>query len=451
MRIKNNISALNAQIALKINESKLTKDLEKLTSGYRINRSGDDAAGLAISEQMRSQIAGLTQGELNAKDGLGLLRTGEGAMQEIHAMLIRMNGLAIRSANGVYTDEGHRQLLQEEVDRISQEIDRIASATRFNYVKLFHDDASMASDSGLTPPVTTFALGTGNGTVKTASAGQTDAAVAAFNLSSVGAPDSNVAVAALDLSGADTVPAFDPPGVDATGSGSEAADEIKKELQKEIEKKVNALTTDYAAMGDPVTKATAGSDKKDAMEQILKNIPGSPVKDKVEAAAANADSSMLFSGSSSKTRTATNIANLNTKAVSGASNGSKLVFQIGPDAAHTISIPRFYLSKAALGLNDFDVSTQESAQESIGKVEDMINYVSQIRGAYGAVDNALEHAMNSMNVYKENLTAAESRIRDTDMAKELTERTKDQILAQTAQAMLAQANALPESALSLLQ
>lgn len=129
MRIKSNISALNAQVALSINESKMAKNLEKLASGFRINRSGDDAAGLAISEQMRSAIARMDQAELNARDGVGLLRTGEGAMQEIHAMLIQLNGLAIQSANGVYTDEEHRELMQEEADRISEEIDRISKAT----------------------------------------------------------------------------------------------------------------------------------------------------------------------------------------------------------------------------------------------------------------------------------------------------------------------------------
>lgn len=140
VRIKSNISALNAQVALSINESKMAKNLEKLASGFRINRSGDDAAGLAISEQMRSAIARMDQAELNARDGVGLLRTGEGAMQEIHAMLIQLNGLAIQSANGVYTDEEHRELMQEEADRISEEIDRISKATRFNYVGLFQDE-----------------------------------------------------------------------------------------------------------------------------------------------------------------------------------------------------------------------------------------------------------------------------------------------------------------------
>lgn len=449
MRIKNNISSLNAQIALKINESKLTKDLEKLTSGYRINRSGDDAAGLAISEQMRSQIAGLTQGELNARDGLGLLRTGEGAMQEIHAMLIRMNGLTIRSANGVYTDEDHRELIQEEVDRISQEIDRIASATRFNYVNLFHDDKDMAADSGLTAPgttgVTTKAV---TGTTTTAVTGTPDAAATAASpittannvqMKMPAMPGTGSTAGDTDAQTETAEVAFDLPGVDT--SDSDGAEKTEKELKEEtVQTSAVENVTYNGAMGDRAAQA-AGLDNRKT-EQMLKTLSGSPSKADTTNPAAN---TLPAAGTMPST------ASLTTKAVSTAKQSSKIVFQIGPDAEHTISIPRFYLSKAALGLDKFDVSTQEAAKESIGKVEDMINYVSQIRGAYGAVDNALEHAMNSMNVYKENLTAAESRIRDTDMAKELTERTKDQILAQTAQAMLAQANALPESTLSLLQ
>lgn len=413
MRIKNNISALNAQIALTLNESKLAKDLEKLTSGYRINRSGDDAAGLAISEQMRSKIAGLVQGELNARDGLGLLRTGEGAMQEIHAMLDQMGTLALRSANGVYTDKGHREFVQEEVDRISEEIDRIASATRFNYVNLFHDDASIAADSGLTAP--------GLSLPGTISLDGTDAKATAKIANEVQTEMINAAARM--------------PGV-SVDDGNEA-------------EAIKAVNTSYVNMADPVKKAIGDSGNVKAIQLCQQDFSGNPSKQ----AATTADilTTALFSSDPSKPNTAADTANIDIRAASTAVDSNKIVFQIGPNAEHTISVPKFYLSKAALGLDKFDVSTQEAAQESINKVDDMVNYVSQIRGVYGAVDNALEHAMNSMNIYKENLTAAESRIRDTDMAKELTAYTKDNILTQAAQAMLAQANALPESALSLLQ
>ncbi len=445
MRIKNNISALNAQIALTLNESKLTKDLEKLTSGYRINRSGDDAAGLAISEQMRSQIAGLAQGELNAKDGLGLLRTGEGAMQEIHAMLCQMNTLALRSANGVYTDEGHREFVQEEVDRISEEIDRIASATRFNYVNLFHDDASIAADSGLTAPGLsqpgTISLDGANAAAatKTANKVQTKMIDDAAHMPGAGSLDETDAATATQITNEVQQKMAD---AAARIPGASVNDSTEAEAIKEV-------NTSYSSLADPVKKAIGDSGNAKAVQLCQQDLPGSPSKQ----ASAGADllTAALFSSDPSTPKATPDTASISTKAASSAANNNKIVFQIGPDPNHTISIPQFYLSKAALGLDKFDVSTQEAAQESINKVNDMVNYVSLIRGAYGAADNALEHAMNSMNIYKENLTAAESRIRDTDMAKELTERMKDTILVQTTQAMLAQANALPESTLSLLQ
>lgn len=224
--------------------------------------------------------------------------------------------------------------------------------------------------------------------------------------------------------------------------GASVNDSTEAEAVKEV-------NTSYSSLADPVKKAIGDSGNAKAVQLCQQDLPGSPSKQ----ASAGADllTAALFSSDPSTPKATPDTASISTKAASSAANNNKIVFQIGPDPNHTISIPQFYLSKAALGLDKFDVSTQEAAQESINKVNDMVNYVSLIRGAYGAADNALEHAMNSMNIYKENLTAAESRIRDTDMAKELTERMKDTILVQTTQAMLAQANALPESTLSLLQ
>lgn len=168
MRIKNNISALNAHIALSINQSKLTKSLEKLASGYRINRAGDDAAGLAISEQMRAMISGMKQAELNAREGIGLIRTGEGALQEVNAMFVRLNELAMQSANGTYDDEEHRTLLQEEVDQICDEINRIAESTNYNGVNLFQDIGLEAEGDD--------AYATGSSLIKNTLPGQGEAA-----------------------------------------------------------------------------------------------------------------------------------------------------------------------------------------------------------------------------------------------------------------------------------
>lgn len=404
MRIKNNISALNAQIALTINESKLTKDLEKLTSGYRINRSGDDAAGLAISEQMRSQIAGIAQAELNARDGIGLVRTGEGAMQEIHAMLTQMNELAIQSANGVYSDDAHRALIQEEADRICQEIDRIAGATRFNYVNLFQ-----SSDPD-----------TGGFTIDTISAISTTSVKTKASMPTKlpGMPDMAASANGAATTDTTVTDAAELPGMSAA----------KNDAQPDI-----IYTGKAAAVQQTGTIGYGNISGKTATPDItaVSQTPG------VSRTSGN-------TGFSAKAVTGTG-------GQSAKEATDDIVFQVGPNAEQTLRIPRFYLCRDALKLDEFKVNTQEAAVESIDKVENMINYVSKIRGAYGALDNALEHTINSMNVYKENLTAAESRIRDTDMASQMTELTKNNIVMQASQAMLAQANALPETALSLLR
>ncbi len=416
MRIKSNISALNAQVALSINESKMAKNLEKLASGFRINRSGDDAAGLAISEQMRSAIARMDQAELNARDGVGLLRTGEGAMQEIHAMLIQLNGLAIQSANGVYTDEDHRELMQEQADRISEEIDRISKATRFNYVELFQDEgpedgAIMVTSSAGQAAVT-----------KSAPQNVTYTSTGQVQVQSVDVKREFRTVASGFDSGQNSeeriVNTPQLPGMEKAAAEAEA---------EPVMVAAAPMGADGDAVVDPAAKAAEA-----AMEAAMRSVGSaasltSPANATPVSAAAPVPTAALSPG-----------------------NGP-IVFQIGPNGADTMSIPRFYLSSKALGLDKLDISNQVDASESIDKIDQMINRVSQIRGAYGAAENALEHAINSVNINKENLTAAESRIRDTDMASEITGYTKNNIVLQAAQSMLAQANALPEVTLQLLR
>lgn len=425
MRIKSNISALNAQIALNINESKMAKNLEKLASGFRINRSGDDAAGLAISEQMRSAIARMDQAELNARDGVGLLRTGEGAMQEIHAMLIQLNGLAIQSANGVYTDEDHRELMQEEADRISEEIDRIAKATRFNYVGLFQDEgpedgAIMVTSSSGQAAATKAAsrnvtyTNTGQVQVQTVDVKREFRTVAAGFGSGQSSEEKIVNTSQL-------------PGLE------KAAPEAKAEP-------VMVAAGPMDAGGDTMTNSVADAAVDAAMRTV------DPTADPA------VDVTMRMVGTVKNTMDAADFAKAAPVPTAALSPGNgPIVFQIGPNGSDTMSIPKFYLSKKALGLDELKISNQVDASKSIDKIDQMINRVSQIRGAYGAAENALEHAINSVNINKENMIAAESRIRDTDMASELTGYTKNNIVLQAAQSMLAQANALPEVTLQLLR
>ncbi len=270
MVISHNLNAMNAHRQMKTNTTSTGKAIEKLSSGLRINRAGDDAAGLAISEKMRSQIRGLNQGSTNAQDGISLVQTTEGALTETHSMLQRLKTLAVQSSNGTYTDSD-RALIQKEVDQLTTEITRIASQTEFN---------------GL-----------------------------------------------------------------------------------------NVLSKD----------------------------------------------------------------------------GQKVKFQVGNKNGQTISVTMKAMDAKALGIDKLDMKSSVNAPKQLTTIEAAIKTVSEHRATLGAIQNRLEHTIDSTDTTSENLQASESRIRDTDMAKEMMEYTKSNILTQAAQSMLAQANSAPNSVLSLLQ
>lgn len=278
MRIQHNISAMNSYRNLTNNNSALSKNLEKLSSGYKINRAGDDAAGLAISEKMRAQITGLETAQKNANDAISLVQTAEGALTEVHSMLNRMVELAIQSANGTYQDDVDRDNIQAEIDSLNEEIERISDSTNFNGINLL--DGSY-----------------GNTTAST--------------------------------------------GVLQIGDTADAFNQLK----------VTISATDTAS----------------------------------------------------------------------------------------------------LGISTIDLSTQAGSSTAVTAIRSAINMVSSIRGNLGAIQNRLEHTINNLSVQTENITAAESRIRDVDMANEMMAYTKNNILVQASQAMLAQANMVPQGVLQLLQ
>ena len=284
MRIQHNITALNSHRNLTNNNSSLTKNLEKLSSGYRINRAGDDAAGLAISEKMRAQITGLQTAQKNSEDGVSLVQTAEGALTEVHSMLNRMVELATQSANGTYSS-ANRAEMQKEVKALQAEIDRISNTANFNGTTLF---------TGTTASVAIHA-----------------------------------------------------------GETSKDANQIK----------------------------------------------------------------ITLSAMSAKSMTAK---------IGGTSTTIKLN-------------------------SDVNVSTATLAKASIDKINTAIDIVSSMRSDFGALQNRLKHTINNLGVQTENLSAAESRIRDVDMAKEMMAYTKNNILVQASQAMLAQANQVPQGVLQLLQ
>lgn len=381
MRIQHNIAALNSYRQLGNNNNAVSKNLEKLSSGYRINRAGDDAAGLAISEKMRAQITGLETAQKNSNDGISLVQTAEGALTEVHSMLNRMVELADQSANGTYADAVDRENLQKEIKSLSSEIDRIAEGTNFNGIKLLNGELD-GEDKYMK-----------NGTVESVSV-TFSAAKAGVTLKIVTNSKASEAIAVSEKADVITLT------LSTKDSGVYTEEQINDAL-----KKAGIAGTVKIDGGQIVTD----SSKEDATVSLK--------ADRVPAP------------------------------------GKALELQIGDTAEkfNQIQVNIGSMSTGSLGLDGIDISTQAGGKEALAQIKAAINTVSSTRGDLGAIQNRLEHTINNLGVTAENMTAAESRIRDVDMAKEMMAYTKNNILVQASQSMLAQANQQPQSVLQLLQ
>ena len=411
MRIQHNIMAMNAYRNYTNNTSALSKNLEKLSSGYKINRAGDDAAGLAISEKMRAQITGLDKAQDNAKDGISLVQTAEGALTEVHDMLNRMYELAEQSANGTFEDATDRNQLQKEVDQLKSEIDRIADSANFNGIKLL--DGSMKEGNALDTFTTTIS-------------GKATASKAGVDVS-IQAEGFKASSAATTLS----KPTFK----FVTSSTASAAAKVAKDGTVTITLKEGESYTaaDIEALLKKATTGTAsGTKASDAMMDAVKNakVSGSGV-----------------------TEIGTNGSLAKASAAAVQDTGKDLTLQIGDTSEKfnqlEVSINDCHVD--ALGLTEMKISDQDSAAEALNMIKSAINYVSDVRGTLGATQNRLDHTINNLSVMQENIQDAESTIRDTDVADEMMAYTKNNILVQSAQAMLAQANQVPQGVLQLLQ
>ncbi len=396
MRIQHNIMAMNAYRNYSNNTSALSKNLEKLSSGYKINRAGDDAAGLAISEKMRAQITGLETAQKNAKDGISLVQTAEGALTEVHDMLNRMVELADQSANGTYDNETDRANLQKEFDQLTKEIDRIADSSNFNGINLL--DGSMEDGATIGQKYTFKASASGN-KMAIDMVIQTQGSTTMGNISfAVGASTS----AKVSNGGAVTIT-------------------LKK-----------SATYTAADIQELLANATKTGTATDAQLNAVKGakVSGS---DLVVSTAATA---------------------VNSGAVAGtAVEGKSLVLQIGDtsDPYNQLEVSIEDMHAAKLGLTNIKISDQASAKTAVDTIKEAINTVSGVRGTLGATQNRLDHTINNLSVMTENIQDAESTIRDTDVADEMMAYTKNNILVQSAQAMLAQANQVPQGVLQLLQ
>ncbi|WP_373222958.1 flagellin N-terminal helical domain-containing protein [Flavonifractor plautii] len=412
MRIQHNIMAMNAYRNYANNTSALSKNLEKLSSGYKINRAGDDAAGLAISEKMRAQITGLDKAQDNAKDGISLVQTAEGALTEVHDMLNRMYELAEQSANGTFEDGTDRKQLQKEVDQLKSEINRIADSANFNGIKLL--DGSMSA----------------NGTTTIKSAATSQAAGVDVNIV------------------ADSV-------FDANGSRSE----LKFSFSVvSTASKVGAVVDKDGKVIISVAKASVGQASYSAadIQALLSKVTAKD--DKVSADMVNAAKNATVTGAGIQDATGTKAGKWTTlaKTSSGAAKpnaGKPLTLQIGDtsDSFNQLKVGIKDCHVDALGLTDMKIGDQDSAAKALDKIKSAINYVSDVRGTLGATQNRLDHTINNLSVMQENIQDAESTIRDTDVADEMMAYTKNNILIQSAQAMLAQANQVPQGVLQLLQ
>ena len=489
MRIQHNIMAMNAYRNYNNNTSALSKNLEKLSSGYKINRAGDDAAGLAISEKMRAQITGLDQAQDNAQSGINLVQTAEGALQEVHDMLNRMVKLADQSANGTFDNEVDRKNLQDEVDQLMDEIDRIADSANYNGIKLL--------DGSLSKPefdITGITLGTGNAVTIT------DATKATNTLTAGAAGGTGTYTMTVQFFGADgKVQSVD---VEYTGSTT-AADNATNIANALKQNSALSSVFDITANGTGVifTSKVAGADG--AKVTSVSTNGGGVTAGAVPTFADGADKFATIANGSkdiaagnkltvngvtyefvadeSKEPTtdgavavivgktdADTVANLNkalesqgltaTKngnniEIKAKENGQGLTLQIGDtsDDFNQLTVEIKDMHTAALGIADVSIATQDSAKAAVDVIKNAINTVSSMRGVLGATQNRLDHTINNLSVMQENIQDAESSIRDTDIAEEMMSYTKNNILIQSAQAMLAQANQVPQGVLQLLQ
>ena len=499
MRIQHNIMALNSSRQLGVNNSSVSKSLEKLSSGYRINRAGDDAAGLAISEKMRAQIKGLTAASDNSQDAISLVQTAEGGLQEVHSMLNRMQELATKSANGTYTDDVDRRALQDEVDALKDEINRIADSTNFNGIKLL--DGSMGvGTSGVTGSIakgntavttdeaTHFNFTAPDGysvTIKTAAKGTTSKAEwAGKDLTITLDGDKSKTYTQKDIDAlingisgpADaagkirlTVDRDFKFGADATGT-ADAVAKITAKNAKQASVTIGGVTVSAIKAGTELntktlTIGTAGAlgAVADASGTATLNLEAAKSYTSSEINAILSDAGVGMSVSFDGTLTGAELAAKDDGTAgagiytlaggAGLSSGGGLTLQIGDtnDSWNQLDLSIADMHVASLGIMDIDIGSRDGASAAISKITDAINQVSTSRGKLGAIQNRLEHTINNLGVTTENITAAESRIRDVDMAKEMMEFTKNSVLMQSAQAMLAQANQQPQSVLQLLQ
>ena len=486
MVVQHNMQAANANRMLGITSGAQAKSTEKLSSGYKINRAADDAAGLTISEKMRKQIRGLDKASSNAQDGVSSVQTAEGALTEVHSMLQRMNELAVQAANGTNSKDTDRKAIQDEIDQLNTEIDRVAETTKFNEIYLLKGDDGektinlKAHDAGLKGTLTDNGDGTATFTMKTLNAGDT-VSIGGKNYT-IGGEEADVKQMfteakitgkagdkvtingkeftyydkAADGKTALTTAGFyaEQPSVADKDSATPAyasTDAIAALKSATISVGTKSITTIDDTKADGIDdNNTSVITKQKAYELAGKELlAANQIGDTVgNAKVKNGDNSDLAYNAGDGT--------FNIK-VGQAKVANTLSFSlhVGADADMTnkITVDIDTMNSANLGIKGLNVTDKNgtAATYAIDAISDAISKVSSQRSALGAVQNRLEHTIDNLDNISENTSSAESRIRDTDMAKEMVNYSKNNILAQAGQSMLAQANQSNQGVLSLLQ
>ena len=490
MVVQHNLQAMNANRMLNITTGSQSKSAEKLSSGYRINRAADDAAGLSISEKMRKQIRGLDQASTNAEDGVSAVQTAEGALTEVHSMLQRMNELAVQASNGT-NSQTDRDAIQSEIDQLTTEIDRVAETTKFNESYLLKGDADGATktinlkahDAGLAGSLVDNGDGTAKFTMKSIEAG--DSVTIGGKSYTIGSTDDEIkALMKKDATieyGGFSFKVVNTDLKDSTGAkdvyvktpdGSKTATALGKGVEFTLADKFkNDQGTDTAN-----TKVTL-----DDLKGLITDGAEIKINGKTYKAMTGADDGVDDNDSSVITKThayelakaelltANQIGDTENNAsvkdnadgtfdinVAKAKVAEKLNFNlhVGSDADMTnkINVNIETMNSSYLGIKGLNVTdeTGVAATYAVDAIADALQKVSDQRSSLGAVQNRLEHTIANLDNVVENTTSAESRIRDVDMAEEMVEYSKNNILAQAGQSMLAQANQATQGVLSLL-
>lgn len=486
MVVQHNMQAMNANRMLNVTTGQQAKSTEKLSSGYRINRAADDAAGLTISEKMRKQIRGLDRASTNAEDGVSSVQTAEGALTEVHSMLQRMNELATQAANGTNSKDSDRQAIQDEIDQLTTEIDRVSETTKFNETYLLKGDAGTktinmkAHDAGLKGTLTDNGDGTATFVMDALNAGD-KVSIGGKNYT-IGGEDADVTsmLTAAGITGkaGDKVTIngkeytfFDkasdgktpltntgyyetaPDKADATTASPTYADNtaiVGATGTISVGTKSVTKMKDAGADGIDDTDTTVISKKKAyelASKELLKANQIGDTEGNAKVGVGGVDTAVDLTNGNGTFKIQTGSAKV--------ANTLSFSLHVGSDADMTnkIQVDIDSMDSASLGIKGINVKDDSgnAATYAIDAISDAISKVSSQRSSLGAVQNRLEHTINNLDNVVENTTTAESRIRDTDMASEMVNYSKNNILAQAGQSMLAQANQSNQGVLSLLQ